>query len=68
MRPKETRHRCMVCRRTVANTFSFAGHHLCSECEELIANVQVDDPEYAIVVERMRAFWGGVAEAAASRD
>ncbi len=68
MRPNETKHRCMVCERTVANVITFAGHHLCSDCEEMIVGVKPVDPEYALVVERMRSFWGGIAEAAASRE
>ena len=68
MKPREIKPECILCRRVPERSVVFAGHHLCTDCEGLIVNTTVDDPLYGHVVQSLRAFWSGLAEAAASRD
>jgi len=58
----------MVCHREPQRAIAFAGHVLCSDCESRIGQTSVYDPEYAELVQRMREFWHGLAEAAVARD
>jgi len=68
MKPLESRAECILCRRVPERSITIAGYHLCAQCEELIVSSSIDDPHYGAVVESLRAFWTGLAEAAASRD
>lgn len=68
MKPLDSRAECILCRCEPERSITIAGYHLCAQCEQLIVSSRVDDPHYGAVVESLRAFWMGLAEAAASRD
>lgn len=68
MSPSLNESQCLVCARAKTRTISIAGSSLCSECEALIVSMDVNDSAYDQVVQRLRLFWGGLAEAAASHE
>lgn len=60
--------RCLVCDRDVFPSLSILHAALCDACERELIESRPPDPAYDLFVERFRAFWHGIAEAAAARD
>lgn len=58
--------RCVVCRQWHTEGTRFGQAILCPPCEARVVRTAVDDPEYALLVERFRAFWEGLWDAAAA--
>ncbi|MGI6035346.1 MAG: sigma factor G inhibitor Gin [Limnochordia bacterium] len=48
---------CFVCGRLVGTALIIRGHYLCTACEERIAQAQVTDPFYGMLVEKIKTIW-----------